>query len=194
MSVSVGVEPTGVPPGVTHLGGGPLRFCALLADQLERRVNGDVPDVHLDAGWSLTFTGIDHERERAVETLLTMADGTIGTSGAPLLSHPSAAPGVVVGGLYRGEGPTADLLEAPRWERLGPATAADEHVWRAFDLHSGVLAERVADGRKLRSVRFSSLARPGTAVLRVTSVPTIDSGPALVGSDEHSRRDPSTGR
>ena len=132
VSVSVGVEPTGVPPGVKLIGGGPDRFCALLSDQLERRMNGDAPDVHLDPAWSLTFTGIDHQRERAVETLLTMADGTIGTSGAPLLSHPSAAPGVVVGGLYRGEGPTADLLEAPRWERLGPPSAADEHVWRAL--------------------------------------------------------------
>ena len=98
VSVSVGVEPTGVPPGVKLLGGGPDRFSALLSDQLERRLNGDAPDVHLDPAWSLTFTGIDHQRERAVETLLTMADGMIGTSGAPLLSHPSAAPGVVVGG------------------------------------------------------------------------------------------------
>ncbi len=128
VSVSVGVEPTGVPPAVTHLGGGPARFGELLSDQLERRVKGDVPDVHLDAGWSLTFPTIEHERERAVETLLTLADGTIGTSGAPLLTHPSAAPGVVVAGLYQGEGPPADLLEAPRWERLRPASAADEDV------------------------------------------------------------------
>jgi hypothetical protein len=35
--VSVGVEPTGTPPGVIHLGGGPERFLALLEDQLTRR-------------------------------------------------------------------------------------------------------------------------------------------------------------
>ena len=156
--VSVGVEPTGVPAGVIHLGGGPARFRELLTDQLGRRANGDVPDVHLGAGWCLTFDEIDHARERAVEALLTLADGTIGTSGAPLLTHPSTTPGVVVAGVYRGEGPPADLLEAPRWERLGAKFAADQHEWRGLDLHSGVLAERVDDTRELRSVRFSSLA------------------------------------
>jgi hypothetical protein len=36
-AVSVGAEPTGTPPGVLHLGGGPERFLALLDAQLERR-------------------------------------------------------------------------------------------------------------------------------------------------------------
>src|SRR5439155_408098 len=42
VAVSVGAEPAGVPAGVTVLGGGPARFLALLADQLERRRRGDV--------------------------------------------------------------------------------------------------------------------------------------------------------
>ena len=36
-AVSVGVEPTGVPPGVLHLPGGPETFGALLDEQLARR-------------------------------------------------------------------------------------------------------------------------------------------------------------
>jgi hypothetical protein len=45
MAVSVGAEPTGAPAGVLNLGGGPERFLALLADQLERRRRGDLPAV-----------------------------------------------------------------------------------------------------------------------------------------------------
>jgi hypothetical protein len=36
-AISVGIEPGGVPAGVLALGGGPARFLALLADQVERR-------------------------------------------------------------------------------------------------------------------------------------------------------------
>ncbi|TMK24245.1 MAG: hypothetical protein E6G64_17645, partial [Actinobacteria bacterium] len=41
-AVSVGREPTGVPEPVLALGGGPSRFLAILEDQLDRRVRGDV--------------------------------------------------------------------------------------------------------------------------------------------------------
>ena len=180
VAISVGVEPTGVPDGVVHLGGGPARFVALLGDQLARRQRGDVPMVAIEPGWSLVFDGIDHERERAVETLLTLADGSIGTSGAPLLGHPSASPGVVVAGVYRGEDAHADLLDAPRWDRLGLDVSTRDVVRRALDLRTGLLAESVHDDQQIESVRFCSLARPGTAVLRVAAAPPIAMGLALV--------------
>lgn len=173
----------GLPRGVVHLAADREGLAELLSDQLERRLDGEVPGVDLRPGWSLSYSGIQHERERAVETLLTLADGAIGTSGAPLFGHPSATPGVVVAGVYRGEGPGADLIDAPRWERL-PVRTDHEEVWRALDLRTGVLAESVDNETTMRSVRFSSIARPGTAALRVTSTPALPSGPALTGNDD----------
>ena len=191
--VSVGVEPTGVPAGVIHLGGGPARFRELLTDQLERRANGDVPDVHLGAGWCLTFDAIDHERERAVETLLTLADGTIGTSGAPLLTHPSTTPGVVVAGVYRGEGPPADLLEAPRWERLGREVR--RRPARVAGARPSQRRARRARGRHKRTAQRAVLvtraSRHGGAAGHVRSDDRAGAGPRRNGWQ--ARRDSSTG-
>ena len=50
-AVSVGAEPTGTPPGVIALGGGPDAFLALLEDQLERRRSATFPR------WTQTRTG-----------------------------------------------------------------------------------------------------------------------------------------
>jgi hypothetical protein len=36
VAISVGVEPEGVPAGITALGGGPARFLELLRDQIAR--------------------------------------------------------------------------------------------------------------------------------------------------------------
>ena len=186
VTVSVGVEPNGVPPRVINLGGGPARFRELLADQLRRREHRDVPDLDVTPGWNLSFRGITHERERTVEALLTLADGTIGTSGAPLFAHASATPTVVASGVYRGTSSDADLLDLPCWERLHIEGPADAHLARVLDLRTGVLAERTHDGRGLSSVRFSSLARPGTAVLRVTggSVGIPADQPLLAPADD----------
>ncbi|MDZ4827685.1 MAG: glycosyl hydrolase family 65 protein, partial [Actinomycetota bacterium] len=181
--VSVGREPTGVPDGVIALGRGPDRFVEILVDQLRRRERGDVPELDIAPGWTLTFDGIDHERERAVEAVLTLADGTIGTSGAPLCGHESATPGVVMAGVYRGDDAAADLLDAPRWDRLERHSGADDDITRTLDLHTGVLAERVDDTTDLSSIRFSSLARPGTAVLRVRTPHATRPGTALSSTD-----------
>ena len=58
--VSVGVEPGGVPDGVTHLGRGPARFAELLDAQLARRANRRVPQVDPDPGWVLPPPLPDH--------------------------------------------------------------------------------------------------------------------------------------
>jgi hypothetical protein len=43
VAVSVGAEPDGVPAGVLHLGGGPRRFRALLADQVRHHRRASPP-------------------------------------------------------------------------------------------------------------------------------------------------------
>jgi len=165
-AVSVGVEPTGTPPGVVHLGGGPLRFGALLADQLERRRRGDVPDVDEDPAWTIAFDGLDPERERAVESLVTLVDGRLGTRGTPLALDGNATAGVFAAGLYDGSGPETALLSCPIWHRLSVDTEPGE-LRRVLDLRTCLLHESYATSRATqRSVRFSSLARAGAVVLR----------------------------
>jgi trehalose/maltose hydrolase-like predicted phosphorylase len=172
---SVGIEPNGVPEGVVHLPGGPRRFLELLNEQFRRR--SDVPLVVEREGWTVAIDGFDPDRSR--EALLTIADGVIGTNGAPLLTHVDARPELVAAGVFDGEGPATDLLAGPRWATLSGVLGPDDRIRRVLDLRSGMLGEDVEGETRLRSVRFSSLARPGTTVLRADVDPPDTSG-ALV--------------
>jgi trehalose/maltose hydrolase-like predicted phosphorylase len=168
-AVSVGAEPTGAPAEVIELGGGPDAFLRILADQLERRRRADVPDVDGDPAWTLTFEGLDPRLERVHESLLTLADGRLGTRGAPLFDHPAAAPGVLFSGVYVGNGPTTELAPCPDWTRVAPARRNRPKITRRLDLATGLLREEGA----LTSLRFSSLARPTTVALRAQANPAV---------------------
>jgi trehalose/maltose hydrolase-like predicted phosphorylase len=160
-ALSVGSEPSGVPGQVLALGGGPATFIHVLADQLERRRRWDVPELDEDEHWTLAVDGVDARLERVHESLLTLADGRLGTRGAPLSDVPSATPAVLLSGAYSGDGPATQLALAPDWTRLG---AAGDHppARRRLDLLTGLLREE----GPVTSLRFSSLARPGTVALR----------------------------
>ena len=161
-AISVGAEPSGTPPGVHALGGGPELFLRVLTDQLERRRRWDVPELDGNPDWTLTVEGLDPRLERAHESLLTLADGRLGTRGAPLFDHPSTAPAVLLSGVYAGEGAATTLAPCPDWTRLGLPRPTRPRISRHLDLATGVLRE---DG-PVTSLRFSSLARPGIVVLR----------------------------
>jgi trehalose/maltose hydrolase-like predicted phosphorylase len=167
-AVSVGAEPTGTPDGVILLAGGPATFLELLRDQLERRRRGDVPELDGDPAWTLAVEGLDPVLERVHESLLTLADGRLGTRGAPLLSHPAASPGVLTAGSYRGEGPETELVPWPDWTKLEGVLPDEPPLRRRLDLHTGLLRH---DG-PLTALLFSSLARPGTVALRAQASPT----------------------
>ncbi len=180
-AVSVGAEPAGVPARVIALGGGPPAFLRLLDDQIERRRRRDVPHVDPEPGWGLSVEGLDPELERVHESLLTVADGRLGTSGSVLLTDPAGRPTVLAAGVYDGEGPETALLPCPLWHRLDrplePATA----LTRVLDLHGGLFRqELLASEGQLEAVLFSSLARPGTVALWTTGPRTLlASGPPL---------------
>ena len=159
---SVGAEPTGAPFGVLSLQGGPERFLAILADQLERRRRGDPPELDGDPAWTLQIDGLDPELERVHESLLTLADGRFGTRGAPLLAHPDAAPGVIAANTYVGTGPETSLATAPEWATLPGRQPGGPALRRRLDLRTGILAQ---DAR-VQAVQLASLARPGTVALR----------------------------
>ena len=146
--------------------GSPLE---VLREQVRRRA--DLPRVVVHDGWSFVVDAFDPVAGRSNEALLTLADGVIGTNGAPLFSHPAARPELVAAGVYDGEGPLTDLLAGPRWARLGRELTSDDSVRRVLDLRGGLLREDVGGTVKMQSVRFSSLARPGIAALRADADP-----------------------
>ena len=161
-AISVGAEPTGTPAEVLAVGGGPARFLAFLGDQLERRRRGDVPDIDSDPAWTLAIEGFDPELERVHESLITLADGRIGTRGAPLLAHTAAEPGVLASWAYVGEGAASELAAGADWTALPARLDGAPVLRRALDLRTGVLRH---DG-PVGALLFSSLARPATVAMR----------------------------
>ena len=165
-AVSVGAEPTGVPDGVVAVPGGPEAFLSLLRDQLRRRRDRAVPESDGDPSWTIAVGGVHRQRERADATLLTQADGTIGTRGSPLGRHPAAAPSVLAAGLY-GSAETR-LQPGPRWNVLPFDLDTRPRLERILDLRTGILHQRLdTDAGTLRSVSLSALSRPGTVALRI---------------------------
>jgi trehalose/maltose hydrolase-like predicted phosphorylase len=159
---SVGAEPGGVPLGAIGFGGGPAAFQRLLERQLALRRRGALPIVPSDPCWTLAVEGVERERERAHESLLTLADGCIGTRGSVLVARRGSAPAVLMEGVYRGDGERSELQPAPLWNRLSPLVP-DRPVRRVLDLHAGLLSQEM--GGKLRALQFCSLTEPGLAVL-----------------------------
>jgi trehalose/maltose hydrolase-like predicted phosphorylase len=112
---------------------------------------------------------VDPERERVVDAQLTLADGVIGTSGAPLLTLPGARAEVLASGAYAGD----ELATSPTWARLDRPLRSRDHVVRVLDLHTATLGETVRGETAIDSIRFSSLAEPGLGVLRADVSPAI---------------------
>lgn len=175
---SVGVEPGGVPLGVIALGGGPAAFQRLLEHQLGLRRRGALPITPSDPRWTLAVDGVERERERAHEALLTIADGCIGTRGNVLEPRRGSAPAVLMAGVYRGHGERSELQPAPLWNRLS-SLAGERPVRRVLDLHAGLLFQEMGDD--LRALQFCSLAEPGLAVLRALAPrEALERSPPLV--------------
>lgn len=159
------------PEGVVSLTGGDPRLHQVLADQLVRRRRGSLPEFDGPPGWSLVVEGSDHQHERVHASLLTVANGYLGMTGAPVSPVSSQEPLVLVAGVYDGEGAETRLLTGPGVFKLTGTRSRDgssAQVKRRLDLRSGVLYERATvEAGTVESVRFASLAQPGTAILRV---------------------------
>jgi trehalose/maltose hydrolase-like predicted phosphorylase len=147
---------------------------AVLEDQLRRRERGELPAPASDPEWIVTVEGFDRERERAHESLLTLADGRIGTHGAPLVGDTFTSPRVLAAGVYDGAGAASHLLNSPVWNRLDETGVPPQPLVRTLDLRAGLLHE--SGGEELRGVRFSSIARPGTTALRAETGGPLDAG------------------
>jgi trehalose/maltose hydrolase-like predicted phosphorylase len=160
--VSVGIEPTGVPERVLHLGGGPERFLGLLAAQLERRAVRRVPQIDPDPAWVFTLpTG--RAQTRVAEALATLGNGLTATRGSEEEDEQDSSPLFLVSGVY---GHDARLLPGPQWSGLelaGDRGGLAER--RSLDLRTATLfREGGSDG--MRSFRFVSAASPHVMALR----------------------------
>lgn len=180
-AISVGVEPEGAPPDVLWLGGGPAAFWSVLDDQISRRRRGDVPIVAVDPAWAVTVNGDDPVLERVHESLLTLADGLLGTRGSVIADHPNGEPAVLMSGVYTRSGADAHLLAAPRWNTIR-LNAAPHSVRRVLDLHAGVLHQQLRmEAGAIDALLLSSLAQPGTTRLRVKDLSeSLQPSPPLV--------------
>jgi trehalose/maltose hydrolase-like predicted phosphorylase len=171
----------GIAPGLVLrvAGAGMPAALAALNDQLRRRRDRELPRIAEDPTWAVAVEGLDPRRERAHESVLSLADGRVGTSGTPLAIHPAATPSVLVSGVYRGEGAQTELLPCPIWNLIAVELPPDASLRRVLDLRTGVQGQRLeVAGEEMTALLFSSLERPGTAVLRASGVPT----PAGAGS------------
>jgi trehalose/maltose hydrolase-like predicted phosphorylase len=153
----------------------------VLADQQARRRCGELPRVYPERGWSLVRKGFDVTLLRINAALFALADGKVGTSGAPMAAHPESHRWVLVGNTYIGSGAESHLVTGPVAMQLPYDVAPRPDLQRVLDLHSGVLYEQVgtSEGR-LASVRFSSLARPGTLAFRAHCPSACPAGDPLL--------------
>jgi trehalose/maltose hydrolase-like predicted phosphorylase len=144
----------------------PGSVVAVLEGQLARRAAGDVPWPGTDPRWSVTVDGLDADREGGWSALLTVADARFGTSGSPLSGPRDVVTRrVLAAGVYHVDGPDGALLPGPVWHWVGDRPPT--RLRRVLDMRSGTLHEEELVGDVTRrSIRFASLARPGTCVLR----------------------------
>ena len=189
--LSVGVEVGGVPTGVVRFGGAGEMFARVLEDQTARRDNGELPLVSADPEWTLPVDDTEPRLERVHESLLTLADGRLGTRGSLLVSDPAEDPSVLLSGVYAGQGPETQLLAGPRWNAIELADAPELSTRRVLDLHTGTLSQDLLAGdARLQALLLSSLARPATTVMRVRgrgATPLVGHGMQPPPEVEHER-------
>ena len=172
LAVTVGAEPFGPPPGVLALPGGPDRILDVLDDQLRRRQHGEPPVPMPGSSWRVVIDGIDEEREPVRSTVLTLADGCIGTTGAPLLSDRAAAE-TRAAGFYEGDGPEEHLAIVPPWNQLdAPLDAGCAAVANSRPAHRrpspAPAARRIHRCQSWSSARLRNRAPPCCGLLGVT--------------------------
>ncbi len=147
--------------------------------------SGFIPVVAQDASWTVVVArppGDALALPREVqESVLTVGDGHFGTRGVlEEATHPGS---VLANGVYdESVEELPVLLGGPGWTGLElPAPNGSAGLdRRVLDLRTGLLY-RNRDAGRLQTVRFCSLARPGTMALRAEGEPGgLAAGPALV--------------
>lgn len=146
---------------------GASQTSADVADVLSERPQAPADDIE---SWAVVVDAGDEMGDRVAESILTVADGLIGTRGSLEEDGPHADAVTYVSGLYEPSEETGQALVAlPSWATLDMGISPGPGR-RLLDLRTGVLWRTVARGERgrFRSARWSCLDRPGTAVLVAT--------------------------
>ncbi|MFT3773709.1 MAG: glycosyl hydrolase family 65 protein [Minicystis sp.] len=196
--VSVGPEPGGAPPEVLHIGGGPDRFCEVLEAQLALDEEGGIFAPPRDAAWAIEEPGFDVAREHEIESLLSIANGYVGSRGSIAEGTSVSRPATFLAGAFE---PSADvagvpeLVVLPDWGRLrftveGEPLGVEAGQMlghrRILDMRRGLLlregVEHSAGGHitGLRTIHLASLADRHLLVERVQMCPENYSGTVRV--------------
>ena len=124
---------------------------------------GRAPDRLGDPLWTVVIEGIDRALERAHESLLTVADGTLGTRGSVIVAHSAGDPAVLMSGIYARAGSESHLLAAPRWHAVAVGDDVRGPIRRSLDLRAGVLRQEIGSGDgPIEVLLFSSWPDPGS--------------------------------
>jgi trehalose/maltose hydrolase-like predicted phosphorylase len=166
-AVSIEGQPDVTAAGIVKLGGGAAAVASVLEDQIARRHRGELPVAHADPAWTLPIDDAAPPDGRERESLLTLADGRLGTRGTMLVSNQASYPSVLLSGVYTGAGPETKLLAGPEWNSIEIVDHADLSTRRVLDLRTGTLSHELAGDAHLQALQLSSLALPATTVMRV---------------------------
>ncbi len=136
-----------------------------------------------DPSWQLAVDGSDPEREREVESWLTVGNGRTGTRGSLEAPEPSSVPALYVAGVF-GTDPEGqagpELVRGPEWTGLEVGKDAGVGRRRTLDMRQGVL---FGEATGFGSARYASLADRQVLVLQSEGARTRDVAvPAATGA------------
>ena len=120
-AISVGPEPAGAPPEVLHLGGGPVRFCEMLEEQLAAEARLGPFATPRDASWIIEESGFDVAREHEIESLLAISNGYLGSRGSIAEGSSVSRPATFLAGAFEPSNDYAkvpELVILPDWGRI----------------------------------------------------------------------------
>ncbi len=139
------------------------------ADELDEVAAGaGFPAPGEDHCWRIVVDRHDPDRERDVESWLTVGNGRTGTRGSLDGPEPKSLPACYVAGIFGWDpdepaGPA--LMRGPEWTRVEARVGAGQTDGRRIlDMRQGVL---FGEAPGFRSARFASLADRDTLVLQV---------------------------
>ena len=160
----------GAPEGALAMVGGAEELESLLAG-----TGAGFPEPAGDHCWQIVVDRHDPDREREVESWLTVGNGRTGTRGSLEGPGPKSHPALYVAGVYGWDpdeqaGP--ELMRGPEWTRVqARVDAGPTEGRRILDLRQGVL---FGEAPRFRSARFASLADRDVLVLQVEGAPLGD--------------------
>ena len=192
--ISVGPEPSGVPEGILHVGGGPGRFTAILEHQLETTALSGAFALPRDAAALIDEPGFDVAREHEIESCFAIANGYVGARGSIAEGTSVSRPATFLAGAFElssDPSPVPELLIVPDWGRLrfviegepfAVETSVTLHHRRVLDLRRGMLLRdytaRGSQGHltRLRTLQAASLVDRHLCIERVEISPLNFSG------------------